>query len=126
MRARGGEVGAEGAAPGGGSRCGAESPAAAAPLCTFIYHAAAGKGSARACTRLTNGRPAFLTRRSAAPHRETAHQSTSPRPASRSAWSMRENGRLPKKPRLAERGDGCAERMTTWRSASISDSFFPA
>jgi hypothetical protein len=39
---------------------------------------------------------------------------------------MREKGRLPKKPLLADSGDGCADAMMACRDASISGSFFCA
>ena len=44
-------------------------------------------------------------------------------PAVVRASLVRLNGRLPKKPRYALNGDGCADSITTWRSMSISAFF---
>ena len=53
-------------------------------------------------------------------------QSTGSRPASTRAAFARENGRLPKNPLWADRGEGWADSMTTWRVVSMRARFLRA
>ena len=50
-------------------------------------------------------------------------QSISSIPTLRRNALVRENGRLPKNPLLADNGLGCGEQITWWRDVSISGSF---
>ena len=59
-------------------------------------------------------------------HNELLPNSIGSVPFSASARLIAENGRLPKNPRYAESGDGCADCMTVCRAVSISGSFFCA
>lgn len=51
------------------------------------------------------------------------HQSIGDLPAASRAELVRENGRLPKKPRWAERGEGWGDSMMVCRDVSMSARF---